>query len=115
METGHVDGLYFAVPTRSAATELHARIGRLMSAHRPALKDKIVRALPGMLATDKSLPDYPPEIVPDYPTETWAVAVPKRTFAAPIAVGPSTSTSLNYSRSPCLDEIGISLAPFAGD
>jgi CRISPR-associated endonuclease/helicase Cas3 len=34
VEAGEVDGLYFAVPTRSAASELHARIGRLMSAHR---------------------------------------------------------------------------------
>jgi hypothetical protein len=50
-----------------------------MSAHHPALKGKIVRALPGMLDTDNS--------VPDYPAETWAVAAPKRTFAAPIAIG----------------------------
>jgi hypothetical protein len=78
-EAGEVDGLYFAVPTRSAATELHARIGRLMSAHHPALKGKIVRAMPGLLDTDNPVPDYPPE--------TWAVAAPKRTFAAPIAVG----------------------------
>ena len=36
VEAGVVDGLYFAVPTRSAATELHFRIGRLMSTHHPA-------------------------------------------------------------------------------
>jgi CRISPR-associated endonuclease/helicase Cas3 len=61
VEAGLVDGLYFAVPTRSAATELHARIGRLMSTHHPALKNKIVRALPGMLATDKSPPVIRPK------------------------------------------------------
>jgi CRISPR-associated endonuclease/helicase Cas3 len=79
VEAGLVDGMYFAVPTRSAASELHSRIARLMSAYHPALKGKIVRALPGMLDTDNS--------VPDYPAETWAVAAPKRVFAAPIAVG----------------------------
>jgi CRISPR-associated endonuclease/helicase Cas3 len=90
LEAGLVDGLYFAVPTRSAATELHARIGRLMSTHHPVLKGKIVRALPGLLDTDNSVPDYPPE--------TWAVAAPKRTFAAPIAVGTIDQALLSIIR-----------------
>jgi len=91
VEAGEIDGLYFAVPTRSAATELHTRIGRPMSAHHPALKGKIVRALPGMLDTDNP--------VPDYPAETWAVAAPKRTFAAPIAVGTIDQALLSILRS----------------
>ncbi len=91
VEAGMVDGLYFAVPTRSAATELHSRIGRLMSTHHPALKGKIVRAIPGLLDTDNS--------VPDYPAETWAVAAPKRTFAAPIAVGTIDQALLSILRS----------------
>jgi CRISPR-associated endonuclease/helicase Cas3 len=90
VEAGQVDGLYFAVPTRSAATELHARIGRLMSTQHPKLKGKIVRALPGLLDTDGSVPDYPPE--------TWAVAAPKRTFAAPIAVGTIDQALLSIIR-----------------
>jgi len=91
VEAHEVDGLYFAVPTRSAASELHARIGRLMSTNHPALKGKIVRALPGMLDTDNS--------VPDYPAETWAVAAPKRTFAAPIAIGTIDQALLSILRS----------------
>jgi CRISPR-associated endonuclease/helicase Cas3 len=91
VEAGVVDGMYFAVPTRSAATELHSRIGRLMSTHHPALKGKVVRAIPGMLDTDNS--------VPDYPAETWAVAAPKRTFAAPIAVGTIDQALLSILRS----------------
>jgi CRISPR-associated endonuclease/helicase Cas3 len=90
VEAGEIDGLYFAVPTRSAASELHGRIGRLMSTYHPALKGKIVRALPGMLDTDNSVPDYPPE--------TWAVAAPKRTFAAPIAVGTIDQALLSIVR-----------------
>jgi CRISPR-associated endonuclease/helicase Cas3 len=87
---GEIDGLYFAVPTRSAATELHARIGRLMSTLHPALKGKIVRAMPGLLDTDNSVPDYPPE--------TWAVVAPKRTFAAPIAIGTIDQALLSIVR-----------------
>ena len=79
VEAGLVDGLYFAVPTRSAATELHARVGRLMASSHPKLRGKVVRAIPGMLDVD--------DVRPDYPVETWAVAAPKRVFAAPIAVG----------------------------
>jgi len=78
VEAGLVDGLYFAVPTRSAATELHERIGRLMSSSHEKLRGKVVRAVPGMLDVDSR---------PDYPAETWAVAAPKRVFAAPVAVG----------------------------
>jgi CRISPR-associated endonuclease/helicase Cas3 len=87
--------MYFAVPTRSAATELHDRIGRLMSARHPALKGKIVRALPGLLDTDDP---SPPENPPDYPTETWAVAGPKRAFAAPVAVGTIDQALLSILR-----------------
>ena len=42
-----VDGLYFAVPTRSAATELHARVGAIMSPEHPYLKGKVIRAIRG--------------------------------------------------------------------
>jgi CRISPR-associated endonuclease/helicase Cas3 len=62
-----------------------------MSTHHPALRGKIVRALPGMLDTDNS--------VPDYPAETWAVAAPKRTFAAPIAIGTIDQALLSILRS----------------
>lgn len=79
VEAGLVDGLYFAIPTRSAATELHERIGKLMSASHPKLRGKVVRAIPGMLNVDDARPDYP--------AETWAVAAPKKVFAAPVAVG----------------------------
>src|SRR6266699_5573286 len=56
----------------------------------PALRGKLVRALPGLLDTDNSVPDYPPE--------TWAVAAPKRTFAAPIAVGTIDQALLSIIR-----------------
>jgi CRISPR-associated endonuclease/helicase Cas3 len=43
-----------------------------------------------MLDTDNSVPDYPPE--------TWAVTAPKRTFAAPIAVGTVDQALLSIIR-----------------
>jgi CRISPR-associated endonuclease/helicase Cas3 len=89
-EHGKVDGLYFAVPSRSAATEIHARIGKLMVPCHPRLTGKIVRALPGMLDTDRERPDYPPE--------TWAVVAPKRVFAAPVAVGTIDQALLSVLR-----------------
>jgi CRISPR-associated endonuclease/helicase Cas3 len=75
VEAGLVDGLYFAVPTRSAATELHARISALMTAAHPYLRGKIVRAVPGSIETD------------DGTLTTWAVGSSRKTQSAPVAVG----------------------------
>ncbi len=75
VEAGLVDGLYFAVPTRSAATELHARISALMAAAHPYLRGKIVRAIPGSIDTD------------DGTLTTWAVGSSRKTQSAPVAIG----------------------------
>jgi CRISPR-associated endonuclease/helicase Cas3 len=72
---GLVDGLYFAVPTRSAATELHARVGAIMSAAHPDLRGKVIRAIPGALETD------------DGTLTTWALGSTRKAMSAPIAVG----------------------------
>jgi CRISPR-associated endonuclease/helicase Cas3 len=77
VEAGKVDGMYFAVPTRAAATELHNRVAELVTRIHPLLKGRVVRAVPGMLETDPWQGG----------ATTWALASPKRTFAAPIAVG----------------------------
>ena len=75
VEAGLVDGLYFAVPTRSAATELHARVSALMTAAHPYLRGKIVRAIPGSIDTD------------DGTLTTWAVGSSRKTQSAPVAIG----------------------------
>jgi CRISPR-associated endonuclease/helicase Cas3 len=74
VEAGFVDGMYFAVPTRSAATELHARIGRVLSAAHPALRGKIVRAVPGVMDTDDG-------------SASWALGSTRKAQSAPIGVG----------------------------
>ena len=89
---GLVDGLYFAVPSRSAATELHERIARTMTAIHPALSGKVVRAVPGMLDTD------PAQDMHDEADRSWAVQAPKTVFAAPVAVGTIDQAMLSILR-----------------
>ena len=50
-EAGEVDGLYFALPSRSAATEIHARV---VAATRQAFREAppVVLAVPGYLRVD---------------------------------------------------------------
>jgi CRISPR-associated endonuclease/helicase Cas3 len=82
VSAGLVDGLYFAVPTRSAATEIHARIASMMSRVHPLLTARTVRAVPGMLDTDHATQRW------DEPSEpTWAIGSTRRVMGAPVAVG----------------------------
>jgi len=78
VEAGEVDGLYFALPSRAAATEIHGRISNLVRRHSPAIGGRVVRAVPGLLDVDNWQ---------NTQTASWAIASPKRTLTAPIAVG----------------------------
>lgn len=59
---GHVDGLFFALPTRSAAVQLHGRVNAMLKAVWGADAPEAVLAVPGYLqsggATGQALPDY---------------------------------------------------------
>jgi CRISPR-associated endonuclease/helicase Cas3 len=79
---GLVDGMYFAVPTRSAATELHDRISKVMGNVHAALLGRVVRAVPGMIDVDR-----PPGIWDEPTAPTWALGSTRRVMSAPIAVG----------------------------
>lgn len=94
VEAGHVDGMYFAVPSRSAATELHARISRIMTDLHPQLRGKIVRAVPGRLTTDTHGRDMHDEVI----ERTWAISCTRRALAAPIAVGTIDQAMLSALR-----------------
>jgi CRISPR-associated endonuclease/helicase Cas3 len=74
---GEVDSLYFAVPTRSAATELRQRIETILSRVMPNLPGKVVAAMGG-----RARDVY--DVDADIP---WAAGHPARFMAAPIAVG----------------------------
>lgn len=92
---GLVDALYFALPTRVAATQLHERVlafvHRVWSRHAPV----VVRALPGYTAADGQtltpLPGFQvlwhDEPQDDEAERRWAAESPKRYLTATIAVG----------------------------
>ena len=100
VEAGLVDGMYFALPTRAAATEAHARIARLARTHSPALASRVVRALAGNLGTDGVARAVPGVLDPDQwqQAKSWAIACPKRVMAAPIAVGTIDQAMLSVLR-----------------
>lgn len=94
-EAGKVDSLYFALPTRVAATQLYQRVLALVKRLWPNDAPVVVRALPGYEAADDqekiSLPDFKvqwPDVHDDYKAhQRWVAESPKRFLAATIAVG----------------------------
>jgi CRISPR-associated endonuclease/helicase Cas3 len=90
---GKVDGLYFALPTRTAAAQLWRRVDRLAKTLWPDAPPPVVLAVPGYLDDDRkgALPDARDEI--DRAEEdaraapAWAAEHPKRYFTGMIAVG----------------------------
>jgi CRISPR-associated endonuclease/helicase Cas3 len=94
-QAGEVDGLYFALPTRVAATQLYTRLREFVKRLWPQDAPVVVRALPGYEAADDhlriSLPDFKVQW-PDNPSDEvahrrWAAESHKRFLAATIAVG----------------------------
>jgi CRISPR-associated endonuclease/helicase Cas3 len=92
---GKVSGLYFALPTRVAASQIHARVQITLDRLFPAAKLEAVRALPGDAmagtATVRRLPDFNVQWSDDpdgiVRRTRWAAEQPKRFLAAPVAIG----------------------------
>ena len=94
-QAGKVDSLYFALPTRVAASQLYERVFDFVSRLWPHNAPVVVRALPGDEAADDqikvSLPDFK-VLWHDSPADAvahqrWVAENPKRFLAATIAVG----------------------------
>ena len=94
-QAGKVDSLYFALPTRTAASQLYKRVLEFVTRLWPLDAPVVVRALPGYEAADDqikiSLPDFK-VLWPDHPADEvahqrWVAESPKRFLAATIAVG----------------------------
>ena len=92
---GQVDALYFALPTRVAATQLYERVLDFVQRTWNVAPPVVVRALPGYTAADshgyQALPGFQ-VLWHDEPQDKdaerrWAAEHPKRYLAAPIAVG----------------------------
>ena len=95
-EAGLVDGLYFALPTRAAATQLHGRVTGFVERMFPeGNRPEPILAVPGYVKagdiTGRHLQDYEVwwDDHPDAATRSrrWAAESAKRYLAAQIAVG----------------------------
>lgn len=94
-QAGHVDGLYFAVPTRAAAKQLQARVNAAMARLFGEGAPEAVLAIPGYLQVGdhvgQALPDFAVLWDDDPAGEArlarWAAESARRFLAAPVAVG----------------------------
>jgi CRISPR-associated endonuclease/helicase Cas3 len=94
-QAGLVDGLYFALPTRAAAIQLHARITRACKAFLPAGNGyDPVLAVPGYLQAGESrgrrearFQVFWDEGGAEDPARFWAAEDARRFLSAPVAVG----------------------------
>ena len=91
-KAGLVDGLYFALPTRSAAVQIHERVGRFTSRLFSGQGPPVVRAVPGYEpgadASSVAMQDYKPWWEDHHDDDKpWASRSPKRYLAAQVAVG----------------------------
>jgi CRISPR-associated endonuclease/helicase Cas3 len=94
---GLVDGMYFALPTRTAATQIHGRVFEAVARAfpDPEARPPVVLAVPGYIAADDRkayrLPDFK-VLWNDDPQERfrfrgWAAEHPKRYLVGPVVVG----------------------------
>lgn len=101
---GAIDGLYFALPSRTAAVQLHGRLEKLAAALWPGRPSPVVLAVPGYLdeAGTGQLPDAR-DAVDQAEGDArgparWASEHPKRYFAGLIAVGTIDQALLSVLR-----------------
>jgi CRISPR-associated endonuclease/helicase Cas3 len=96
-QEGRVDGLYFALPTRLAASQMVARVQQAVARLFPDPENRpvVVRAVPGDAGADghglQRLPEFAVQWDDDPDAgerrRRWAAEGPKRFLAATIAVG----------------------------
>jgi CRISPR-associated endonuclease/helicase Cas3 len=92
---GKVEGVYFALPTRTSAVQMESRIGRFLDRVFGARTVPVTLALPGYIRSggiEGRLIDRWTVLWPDDPGDTlrdarWASEAPKQFLAARIAVG----------------------------
>ncbi len=94
---GVVDGLYFALPTRTAATQIFERVYKAVVRAFPdeQIRPPVIRAVPGYIAADdkraERLPHFEVLWNDDederYRYRGWAAEAPKRYLAGAVVVG----------------------------
>jgi CRISPR-associated endonuclease/helicase Cas3 len=88
---GVVDGMYFALPTRAAAHQIHGRIAKALNRLLGEAAPHVVLAMPGYMGRlrDDALPDAD-VLWPDHDARMdalWSSERPKRYLASCVAVG----------------------------
>ncbi len=92
-QVGEVDGLYFALPTRAAAVQIHGRISKMLAGWFKGAAPPVGLAVPGYLRVDDrhgtKLPDSHGILWPDDEDRdrTWAVENAKRYLSGAVMVG----------------------------
>ena len=90
-EAGLVDGIYFALPTRAAAAQIHRRlerfVERLLPDHRPPVVLAVPGYDPGADSASVDMQDYKAGWKGRDDDRPWASENPKRFLAAQVAVG----------------------------
>ena len=92
-QTGEVDGLYFALPTRAAAVQIHRRIKHIIDDWLGEAAPPIGLAVPGYLRVDDTegqrLPDSHSILWPDddFRDRAWAVEKAKRYLSGTVMIG----------------------------
>ena len=90
---GEVDGLYFALPTRAAAVQIHRRVAGTLRRWLGDGAPPVSLAVPGYLRVDDQTGRFLPEgagvLWPDEPDtdRVWAVERPKRYLSGAVMVG----------------------------
>ena len=93
LAAGVISGLYFAVPTRAAARQLHDRVDKALRRVFGTAAPQAVLAIPGMLCagefSGQRLPHWRVKWDDDVTTapQRWAAEHATRFLAAPVAVG----------------------------
>lgn len=85
-EAGLVDGMFFALPTRTSAIQIHRRIQALVKRH---LGEgvQVIRAVPGYVSDDDPAPLSDTGALWPTERESWAAEQPKRFLAGTVVVG----------------------------
>ena len=92
-QSGQVDGLYFTLPTRAAAVQIHGRIRDMLRRWFGKATPPVGLAVPGYLRVDEDegqhLPDTYDVLWPDETDRdrTWAVENAKRYLSGAVMVG----------------------------
>jgi CRISPR-associated endonuclease/helicase Cas3 len=97
LHAGAVDGMYFALPTRTAATQIHRRMCEALARAfpDPAMRPPVVLAVPGYVSVDDQVGcrlagfevTWPDDDSDRWRFRGWAAETPKRYLAGAVVVG----------------------------